>query len=125
MTTTMVLISAAEKNAVKAAIERARANLQTRQQVLIPRGYHVAVQFEPRSAGLFLHLEITVKLPSEPSAVPSASAVRMIAGAFGIAFPIEGEVWEEESEPGHKAVNIAVLVEPSGDDVVRLRQVPP
>jgi hypothetical protein len=124
MLETKVMIGAAEKRAIKEAIERARISARVlvlaerkagiaraAEEVLIPTGYHVAVQFEMQSTGVFLHLAIRFERPAEPNmvqpTVPSAQEIRTIANEFGIAFPVEGMVWRE-----HDAVNILVLVEP-------------
>jgi hypothetical protein len=71
-------------------------------------GYRVAVSYEEQPAGLVKHLSMSVDTPGN---LPGQFAVMAIMKAFKI--DAVEHAWLEEFEPGHSAVNVVVLVEPS------------
>lgn len=104
-----VVVSAQEKSAIKAALERARVRMPRLQQVsehVVVCGYHTLVSFEDHATGIFLRVSIVAE---PPMALPTPHIIRLIANEYGIAFPFDGAVWTEGW-----TVNIRVLVEPRG-----------
>lgn len=75
----------------------------------IPFGYRAAFSIEQQPTGLVRHLSISVDTVGK---CPHEAAVAMIAEAFGMMEPFDA-VWLEEFDPGHHAVNVCKLVEPS------------
>lgn len=81
--------------------------------VAIPLGYIAAVSYEHQPAGLCMHLSISVATPGR---LPSPEAFMLIAQEYGLLIDrAPGQVWFEEFEPGHQAVNIVVLVKDTKD----------
>jgi len=78
------------------------------ENVMLPRGYRVAISFEAQPSGLCRHLSVSIDRPGK---LPSVEAVKMIAEAFGFPrFPPDpGHIWLEEFDPGHEAVNVVQL----------------
>ena len=79
----------------------------------------VAFSFEEQPAGICRHLSVSVE---RKGMLPHEAAVAMIAEAFGFtAFPPRaGRVWVEEFEPGHHAINVVEVAEPTaGPELVQ------
>lgn len=78
------------------------------EQVLIAHGFRAAISFEEQPAGLIRHLSVSVDTPGR---TPSMEAMALLAIAFGFrSFPVRMEqVWLEEFEPGHHAVNVVEI----------------
>ncbi len=141
MGTGVLIISAAERTAIKAALERARAkpislaliqqnavedkpvvNLADRKPDLIrPPSEHVmlgtyraAVSFEQQPSGLCCHLSVS---SAKPGRVPGPEVLQMVASEYGCTIDADGKLdaimWMEEFDPGHYAVNMVWLVEQS------------
>jgi hypothetical protein len=74
--------------------------------------HRIAFSFEHQPIGLCRHLSVSVPMPGR---APLPEVVAIIAKEFGFSeFPPSlGRVWLEEFEPGHMAVNVVELVEPS------------
>lgn len=73
--------------------------------------YRVAVSFEHQPSGLYRHLSVS---SHRPGRVPGREVVKMVVEEFGFRnFPVrrdEGQVWLEEFQSGHHAVNVIELV---------------
>jgi hypothetical protein len=84
------------------------------EEVLIQIGYRANVSVEEQPAGLFLHLSISVER-TDPTRMPSVTAVTTIAEAFGIDYAAaqqQGLIWMEEYDPGRHAINLLKLIVP-------------
>jgi hypothetical protein len=75
--------------------------------VLLPRGYRVALTFEEQPLGLCKHLSISVDALGD---LPNPHAVAWICHEYGMRFPPVGKIWLEEFRRGHSAVNIIDLI---------------
>jgi hypothetical protein len=81
--------------------------------------YMVALTFEEQPAGLFRHLSISAR---DPSQVPNPHAIKMVLDAFGFTTSAEAFAWDsqptrpcrawiEEYAPGCAAINFMELVD--------------
>jgi hypothetical protein len=75
--------------------------------VILPRGYRVALTFEEQPLGMCKHLSISV---DEPGSLPNPHAVAMICHEYGMRFPPLGRMWLEEFAKGHSAINLVDLI---------------
>jgi hypothetical protein len=137
---TVLIIGVAERQAIDAAVERAAAkpvslarvkraaqtvpqepgvlSLADRGDTLPPpereivrlQKYQACITFEEQPIGLCRHLSVSVETPGR---LPHMLAVGMIAEAFGFVPGMKREIWVEEFEPGHHAVNVVEPVMPS------------
>lgn len=134
----ILIIGDEERAAIKAAIERARSKpiLWDQMKHAAIRGdtkpileladrmegfsrpesehvtlglYRAAISFEQQPAGLVRHLSVSSR---KAGRVPGLEVMKMVAAEFGFTKfpPSQGQVWLEEFERGHHAVNAAELV---------------
>lgn len=133
---TVFMLGADEQDAINAALERARkrpvplaevirhkhskqgANvllLKDRpmppperhiEQVMLPFGYRLAISCEEQPVGFVAHLSLSSPAHGK---VPRPEAMDMVLVATGLN-KAEREVWLEEFDPGHFAVNVVALL---------------
>lgn len=143
MSMSVVIIGPDEQAAIDALVAHARANcipwevlaphaVEPDKQVLTledrtrpegpprPEPRHImlgnvlaAFSYEEQPAGICRHLSVSVE---RKGMLPSPEAVGMVAEAFGFTTfpPVEGEIWIEEFEPGHSAINVIEVAEKNG-----------
>jgi hypothetical protein len=99
-----------EKHTVTLADRKAGPPRPQSQHIMLGN-VEAAFSFEEQPAGICRHLSVAV---ARPGKLPSPEEVAMIAEAFGFTSfpPIDGNVWVEEFEPGHHAVNVVEVSEP-------------
>jgi len=92
----------------KAAMPGVEELMGRSENVLIPNGYRAAISFEEQPAGIVRHLSVSV---DKPGKLPSVESVGVILEEFGFDPLNRGtsEIWLEEFDPGHQAVNVAQI----------------
>lgn len=65
--------------------------------------YRAAISFEQQPIGLCKHLSIST---IRPGTVPGEAVIRQVMKLFGFKIGVAGQVWFEEFDPGHVAINI-------------------
>lgn len=80
------------------------------EHVYLPGGYRASISFEEQPIGLCRHLSVSV---DTAGMLPNMLAVGMIAEAFGFVAGMERQIWVEEFDPGHHAINVVEPVMPA------------
>jgi len=80
------------------------------QQVILARGWRVAITCEEQPAGLLLH--VSMSSPAKDM-VPTPQAMQMLVAACGYPPDDIARAWLEEYEPGKHAANVLVMLEPA------------
>jgi len=83
------------------------------EHVTLPFGYRVAISYEEQPCGICLHLSMSSPTKGR---TPTMEAVALVLDALGLnTESVAGDVWLEEFDPGHMAVNVVVVTAPAAE----------
>jgi hypothetical protein len=86
---------------------------RTREEVMLPLGWRVAITVEEQPAGRLLHLSMS---SPKKGKIPNEHAMRMVIEACGFKLDDCARGWLEEFEPGWNALNVLIFLAPPKEE---------